>query len=326
MLKRCQATNNSAQGEATVKIQRLVQHPLQFITAYSIRPFANCTLYLLAIMAISITLFACATNTSNTTTSETEPQKNIPIDTTMKTDVAATPAATQPEAKPATAEKAAAPKSRPQQPESPRAVASCQNEPYVGYEQQARKSIQKGLEATQAEKFGVGFRNVEEHQKWSATHNVLFNETASACEALSKCTKANKNNNSKCAKQAQTFQDWQAITKNFTTKAKTAETTQPPKICSLKPSLIDAPRCFHQRAENILRDCDTEECKALSHCWDGVGYLDGVITQATQSCGFVHQELTQCRSYQEATKRRENKFSQCGELQNQFNITTYPIL
>jgi len=330
MFKRWGAMNNFDQGEATLK----TQHPVQFIAIRSIRQLARYAVYALVIIGTT-TLFACASSPSNKTTTETDPQNNSAATTntaaeTQSTDTTPQAVATQPEstAKPAPVEKTAAQQKQTQQqkPQSPQVIASCKNEPYIGYEQQARQSIQKGLAATQAQKFGVGFRDMAEHQKWSETHNTLFNKTTSACEALSKCTNANKSNLSKCATQAQTFQNWQAITKNFATKAKMAETTQPPKICSLKPNLTDAPRCFHQLADKIVSNCNTEECKELSHCWNGVGYLDGVIIQATQSCGFVHQDLNQCRSYQEATTRRKNKFAQCEDLQNQFGITSYPVL
>ena len=225
---------------------------------------------------------------------------------------------------------AAAPAAPPVEPEEvvpPKIVESCKDEPYGKYEEQARSSIKKGLAATKAEKFGVGFRDVAEHNKWSKTHGEIFKSVNEACSALSNCAKKHKKNKDKeCVAQAKTFASWQGIAKSFAKKAKSVETTQPPKICSMKPTLSDPADCFHGLAKNIDKVCDSDECKLTSDCWRGVGFLDGAIIQAEQSCGFVHQKLKNCRGYTEATQRRKNKFAQCAEMQESLNITIFPVL
>jgi hypothetical protein len=231
----------------------------------------------------------------------------------------------------ATAPSDAAPKeaaaAEPEQPKAPPIVESCKDEPYIKYEQQARDSIAKGLQATKAGKFGVGFRNVDEHNKWSKIHNKLFGQVNKACSALSDCAKQHpKDKITECHEQAQIFQQWQQLAKGFAEKAKSAETTQPPKICSLTPDLSEPPRCFHGLADNIDKVCDSKACKETSDCWDGVGFLDAAITQAKRSCGFVHEDLSNCRGYVEATARRKKKFEQCQDLQGRLTVTIFPVL
>ena len=209
----------------------------------------------------------------------------------------------------------------------PRIVESCKEEPYIKYEQQARDSIAKGLAATKAEKFGVGFRSVNEHNNWSKVHNELFKQVNAACGTLSECAKTHKKDkDTECVAQAKTFDEWQKVAKDFAAKAKTAETTQPPKICSLSPNLNDPARCFHSFAANVEKVCESDECKEASDCWRTVGFLDAAIIQAEQSCGFIHQKLSDCRGYTEATNRRKNKFSQCQDMQGRLNITVFPVL
>ena len=113
----------------------------------------------------------------------------------------------------------------------PRIVESCKDEPYIKYEKQSRDSIAKGLAATKEGKFGVGFRSVNEHNTWSKVHNELFKHVNAACGVLSECAKTHKKDkDTECGAQAKTFDEWQKLAKDFAAKAKTAETSQPPKI------------------------------------------------------------------------------------------------
>jgi len=280
-------------------------------------------LYSISIIPLAALLFACTSAPSSNTVRESDQQSTntATAKTSSQEQTTTTPAP------PTTKSTKKQLESEAQQAKSPQTIASCQQETYIKDEQQARESIKKGLAATNAGKFGVGFRNTEEYQKWNEIHNMLFKKVADACASFSNCIRASKKDkNTECSQHAKIFQNWQAITKSFAAKAKTAETTQPPIICSSKPNITDAPRCFHGLAENIERDCNTAKCKEVSQCWHGVAFLDDVITQAVQSCGFVHQALSQCRSYQEATSRRENKFTKCEKLQDNLTTISYPVL
>jgi hypothetical protein len=217
------------------------------------------------------------------------------------------------------------PKAEPAQ--APAIVASCKDEPYVGYEQQARDSIAKGLTATEAAKFGVGFRDLQEHKKWTQIHSQLFTRVNQSCQVLSDCAKQNpKDKDTQCAEQASTFSAWQEMAAQFAEKAKQAETTQPPIICSFEPNLNDPQRCFHDLAANVDKVCSSEACKDLGNCWRGVGFLDAAIIQAEQACGFVHKALDDCRGYTEAKGRRVKKFEQCKALQAELKIEVMPAL
>ena len=267
-------------------------------------------------------LFACASSSETSEPGEASSSEasasveGAPTDANK--DASAVAAALSPASEPVVEPEATVP---------PRIVESCKDEPYIKYEQQARDSIAKGLAATKAEKFGVGFRSVNEHNTWSKVHNELFKQVNAACGALSECAKAHqKDKDTECVEQAKTFDEWQKIAKSFAAKAKTAETTQPPKICSLTPNLEDPARCFHGFAANIEKACESNECKETSDCWRTVGFLDAAIIQAEQSCGFIHQKLSDCRGYTEATNRRKNKFDQCQDMQGRLNITIFPVL
>lgn len=212
-------------------------------------------------------------------------------------------------------------------PQPPTIAASCKEEPYVGYEKQARDSMAKGLAALEAGKYGVGFRNQEEQQKWSDTHQQLFAQVNNACQTLHDCRKENAaDKEAKCGEQAKVFLAWQDLAASFAEKAKQAETIQPPIICSFKPNLDDPQHCFHDLADNVDKACDSTACKELSNCWRGVGFLDAAIVQAKRSCGFVHEDLGKCRGYIEAKGRRESKFEQCKLLQGELNIHVIPAL
>lgn len=301
---------------------------MKYINRVSL-PFTRCfKLLLIAVLAIS--LFACASSpesgntpeaaavSNQTTNDSSSAAQEVAAESTVSS--AETPTETAPAtgAEPAVAPEAAVP---------PKIVESCKDQPYIKYEAQSRESLAKGLAATKAEKFGVGFRDVNEHNTWSKVHNELFKQVNEACSALSECAKTHqKDKDTECVDQAKTFDEWQKLAKEFAAKAQMAETTQPPKICSWKPSLDDPARCFHALADNIDKECDSDTCKETSDCWRGVGFLDSAIIQATQACGFVHQKLSDCRGYIEATGRRKNKFSQCEDLQGRLTITIFPVL
>lgn len=206
-----------------------------------------------------------------------------------------------------------------------RIVESCKNEPYVKYEKQAMTSLEKGLAATKAGKFGVGFRKVDDYKRWKGIHEKLFKTVNESCNALKKCAGKNaKDKETKCAVEAYVFNEWQKKAEHFTIMAKAAETTEPDPICSVEPNLADDPKCFHGLADNFDKFCSAPECKEVSDCWRGVGFLDQAITQARQACGFVHQELSTCRGYLEATKRREDKFNRCMDMQKKINMPLFP--
>ena len=211
--------------------------------------------------------------------------------------------------------------------EAVRIVETCKNEPFSKYEKQARASMEKGLAALQEGKYGVGFRNIAEHKIWSNTHNKLFKSVNGACDALSQCAKQHpKDKTKKCAQQATQFKQWQDTAERFAKNAKLSETVQPPKVCSFEPNLKDAASCFHGLGDNIDNICNTPECKEVSDCWRGIGFLDYAINQASSACSFARTPLAECQGYVTATKRRENKFKRCGAMQEQLNITVLPVL
>jgi len=204
---------------------------------------------------------------------------------------------------------------------------SCKNSPYSKYEEQARISIAKGLSATSAGTYGVGFRHLDEHKKWSKTHKILFTTVNQTCSTLSKCIKQHpKDKTTQCANQAKQFDEWQNLAARFAEKAKQSETTQPPKICSFIPDLDDAANCFHSLADNIDNACTTGDCKKTSDCWRSIGFLDGVINQAASACTFVHTPLAECGGYLTATQRRKNKFERCAQMQEGLNMRIIPVL
>jgi len=274
---------------------------------------------LLAMAIAILTLSACTTaptpsdGTAGAEPAETAPSAT-PTTTTETAPASPTPANTEVIAQPAQTRQVSI-------------DVSCKDEPYGDYEKQSRASIEKGLSATTAGRYGVGFRNLDEHKKWSQAHNALFTAVNDACVALNECAKEHpKDKTQQCAQQATHFAQWQELSKRFAEKASQAETTQPPEICSFTPSLDDAAGCFHALADNVDRACNSDACKATSDCWRGVGFLDGAIRQASSACGFVHQELSECRGYLEAVQRREAKFQRCTQMQQDLNVRVIPVL
>ena len=208
-----------------------------------------------------------------------------------------------------------------------REVESCKKEPYIKFEVQARESIKKGWEATKADKYGVGFRDADEYKKWSATYNIVYKKVSTACEELSKCAKKNdKVRDKKCEQQAKRYSRWQKTAELFANKIKLAETQQPPKLCSINPSADDLSNCYEKVADNIDKVCSSEQCQEVSMCWRGIAFLDGAIRQAEQSCGFVHQKLSNCTAYTESTGRRKAEFKSCDSLYGALDIEVQPAL
>ena len=217
----------------------------------------------------------------------------------------------------------------PQITKPPSIIEECKNEPYVDQEKQARASIKAGKEATQAGKYGVGFRNAEEHKKWSNMHNHLFASVSVACADLSNCAKkykTDKEKNENCAAQASAYDGWKKATTDFVDAVKTVKSTQPPKLCSTPPAPDDLPRCYEQLADKIDATCDSDACKEASACWRSVSFLDIAINQAESACKFSHTKLENCRGYFEAEGRRKAKFKQCGELQEESGVKVIPVI
>ena len=206
-------------------------------------------------------------------------------------------------------------------------TAECKQQPFVQYENQARDYIKKGWEATQAQRFGVGFRDAEEYKKWSDTSNQLFTKVSELCTAMSDCAKQGKTDSAKkCSAEADRFAHWQDLAKRFVEKVKTVETTQPPMLCSLNPSPDDLSQCFNVLADQIENTCQTAQCKETSICFRGVYFLDDAINQAKLACSYVGQKLSDCRGYVEETGRRQANFEQCLDKYRQLPVEILPVI
>lgn len=283
-----------------------------------------------SLLLVLLGLYACAAtppsspDEANATTSEataSNSSKDAQPEATAKSEDSTEVAFVPPEAE----TKAVA--EQPAETKPVRIDVSCKNEPYSKYEKASRDSIAKGLSATTAKVYGVGFRDRNEYKRWSKTHGQLFTAVNQACSELSKCaSKHPKDKTKQCAKQADHFAQWQQLAKEFTEKAKQVETTEPPEICSFTPSLDDAASCFHRLADNVDKACTSSECKETSACWRGVGFLDYAISQATSACGYAHQKLSECRGYTTASKRRKDKFARCVEMQKSLKVRIIPVL
>jgi hypothetical protein len=206
-------------------------------------------------------------------------------------------------------------------------IEECKKQPFVQYESQAHEYIKKGWEATQAQRFGVGFRNAEEYKKWTDTGNQLFAKVSELCVAMNDCAKQNKTSKEKkCAAEAGRFGQWQDLAGHFVEKVKSVLSTQPPVLCSLTPSADDSSQCFNLLADQIEQSCQTAECKEASACFRGVYILDDAINQAKLACSYVGQELSECRSYVEETGRRKAKFEQCVDKYQQLPMEILPVI
>jgi hypothetical protein len=204
---------------------------------------------------------------------------------------------------------------------------SCKQQPFVQYEKQAREHIQHGWEATQAQRFGVGFRDGDEYEKWKKVHNTLFTTVSDTCVQLSECVKQNPSDKGeKCTAQAKRFEQWQTLAKQFVDKVKIVESSQPPMLCSITPSADDPSQCYALVADQIDQACQSELCNETASCFRGVGFLDDAINQAKLACGFVHQELSECRGYVEETGRRKAEFQQCLDKYNRLQVEVLPVI
>lgn len=274
-----------------------------------------------SLLFILLSLYACASTPDAENATATES-----TDTAANLDASQKTASTD-EVAFVAPEPAAAPVAPVEKTKAVSIDVSCKNEPYSQYEKQARDSIAKGLSATTAGTYGVGFRDLKEHKRWSKTHGKLFKAVNKACSALSKCAKKNPKDKSKqCAEQADSFAQWQTLSAQFAKKAKQVETTQPEKICSFAPNIDDAANCFHALGDNVDKACTGSACKETSDCWRGIGFLDYAINQAISACGFAHQKLSECRGYTTATQRRKSKFERCVTMQKDLNVIVIPVL
>jgi len=204
---------------------------------------------------------------------------------------------------------------------------ACKKQPYIQYKSQAGEYIKKGWEANQAERFGVGFRDAGEYKKWKETGDQLFTKVDELCAAKSECAKQNKTDTEKkCVSDAERFGQWQDLAKRFVDKVKSVESTQPPMLCSLTPSVDDPSQCYNLLADQIEKTCQTEQCKETSICFRGVYFLDDAINQAKLACSYVGQKLSECRSYVEETGRRKAKFDQCMGKYQQLPLEILPVI
>lgn len=299
----------------------------------SLSGYGQLALHLVLALMLS-GLSACATPPNAETTDtpsadkpKTEQPESTAADATQPegTDQTEAPAQLAAAAQPEANDKE--PEMKPVETQPVRIDVSCKSEPYSQYEQQARDSIGKGLNATTEGIYGVGFRNLQEHKKWSETHNALFKAVNQACTTLNQCAQQHpKDKTTQCASQAKQFSEWQNLAAEFAKKAKLSETTQPPKLCSFTPDLDDAAHCFHGLADNVDKTCNTPACKEASDCWRGIGFLDAAINQAASACGFARQPLTECRGYLTVTQRRKDKFERCTEMQKALQVPILPVL
>lgn len=206
-------------------------------------------------------------------------------------------------------------------------VESCKNEPYVKHRQQAMESLNKGLAATKAGRFGVGFRHMEDYDKWNTIHEKLFKAVNRYCNELKQCAgKHAENKDKECAAQAFVYNEWKQKAESFTKKAKAVETSEPDPICSVEPNLADDPACFHGLGDNLEKFCSDQACKEVSDCWRSIGFLDQAIKQADQACRFAHQDLASCRGHMEATKRRKDRFDRCMGMQKELGMPFFPAI
>jgi len=293
------------------------------VEKYKVRKFL-----ILVILVVTALLNGCATKGSaEDTASDSQPATTTSESASSRENVPVSAKTPDAQGKTQTAGAQTDIKNVPNIVEPLRVVDSCKKEPYIKYEIQARASIKKGWDSTLAKKYGVGFRNAAEYKKWSTTHNIVYKKVSTACEDLSKCAKKyKKDRQKKCVQQAKRYSGWQKTAKSFAKKIKQVETQQPPKLCSIDPSVDDLSHCYEQIATNIDKVCDSEQCQEVSQCWRGIAYLDGAIRQSEQSCRFVHQKLKDCRAFTESTGRRKVEFKSCETLYGNLNIEVQPAL
>jgi hypothetical protein len=202
-------------------------------------------------------------------------------------------------------------------------IDSCLKKPYVQHEKQIKRGISDAWTATQAGKFGVGFRDKKEYTQWDTTQQGFFLYTSNACQTLALCELKNKQTKEKisCNAEKTLFTAWQNSAKLFAEKVNLLKNQQPPALCGLQPKNTDVSLCFKQLADQIDTACTGDTCQALSQCWRSVAMKDGVIRQAESSCRFSGQKPLNCRGYIDAIKRRKARFSDCDQMQKDINLT-----
>jgi len=204
----------------------------------------------------------------------------------------------------------------------------CKVKPYAKYKRQVKNGIKAAWEAKKAGKYGIGFRNKAEYNKWSKTQKDFFLYMFDACRTLAICeinnNKSKKKKKNACNVQQATFEAWQDSAKLFAKQVKKFKTQQPSALCGLQPKQGDVSLCFTQRAAQIDDACDGEVCQELSQCWSSVAMKDDVIRQAESSCRFSGQKLSKCRGHMEATQHRKDRFSACDKMQNDIDLAFQP--
>jgi hypothetical protein len=130
----------------------------------------------------------------------------------------------------------------------------------------------------------------------------------------------------KCASEAKRLEQWQGLAKRFVDKVKIVESSQPPMLCSLTPSADEPSQCYALLADRIEQTCQSPSCATIAGCFRGVYFLDDAINQAKLACGFVGQDLSQCRGYIEETARRKAEVEQCLDKYNQMQVEILPVI
>ncbi len=202
----------------------------------------------------------------------------------------------------------------------------CKVKPYTKYKTQVKNGIKAAWDAKLANKYGVGFRNKAEYNKWNNTQKDFFLYMSEACSSFAECeinSKKNKKRNS-CNIQQATFDAWQDSAKRFAKEVVKFKTQQPAALCGVQPDNGDVSLCFKRRAKQIDDACDGDVCKELSQCWTSIAMKDDVIRQAESSCLFSGQKLSTCRGYIEATKHRKEHFASCNKMQNDLDLALQP--
>lgn len=204
-------------------------------------------------------------------------------------------------------------------------IKFCVAQPYAKHKKQVLNGINDAWEKTKAGKYGVGFRNKKEYNKWNKIQQDFFLYMFDACRTVALCEIQSKKDKKKnaCTIEHARFNAWQASAKKFAENVKSFENGQPPSLCGLLPSDKDASLCFDRRAEQIEQSCG-DACLELSQCWRNVAIKDDVIRQAESSCGFTGQKLSQCSGYIGATQNRKTQFKECNSLQSGLKLSFQP--
>lgn len=210
---------------------------------------------------------------------------------------------------------------------APKIVAECKKERFVKLEHHAHLSMEKGKQATEAEIYGVGFKNADEYKRWGAMHNTVFDGVSKACAQLKECAKKYPKDRGKhCGDLADAYTDWKQTAKEFTKMVKSVETTQPPPLCSSPLAMEDPAKCFVEMADKIDSVCKSDDCKDASQCWRSVNILYGAINQEESACRYMHMKLSECNGYQEALRRRKASYKRCKYSMDKAGLNLAPVL